>query len=304
MKLSLLVVGSVALDSVETPFDKVEDALGGSATFISVAASYFSEPVHLVGVVGEDFAREHIDMFKKHNIDLEGLQIIEGSETFRWSGKYRDDFNTRDTISTNLNVFEDFHPVIPENAKNDEFVLLGNIQPSLQMNVLEQMTNPKLVVLDTMNLWIKHTKDDLLKVLKKIDVFVINDSEAKELAEENNLFKAAKKIMAMGPEYLIIKKGEHGALLFGEYKIFSAPAYPIDNLFDPTGAGDTFLGGFAAYLHKTRDISFNNMKRAVIYGSVMASFCCEKFSTKGIEDLTAEVIFERFLEFKELSTFE
>ncbi|NLT50818.1 MAG: sugar kinase [Ignavibacteria bacterium] len=302
--MSLLVVGSVALDTVETPFDKAEDALGGSATFISVAASYFTEPVHLVGVVGEDFADEHIEMLKNHKIDLEGLEIIKGRPTFRWSGKYRDDFNTRDTISTNLNVFENFDPNIPEKALSDKFVILGNIQPSLQMKVLEQMKNPEFVVLDTMNLWIKHTKDDLLKVLPKIKVLIINDSEAKELSEVTNLIKAAKIIMAMGPEYLIIKKGEHGALLFGEGKIFSAPAFPIETLFDPTGAGDTFLGGFTAYLHKKGKVDFNEMKKAVIYGSVMASFCCEKFSTKGIEYLKPETIEKRYAEFKELSQFD
>lgn len=302
--MSLLVVGSVALDTVETPFDKAEDALGGSATFISVAASYFAEPVHLVGVVGDDFADEHIKMLKNHKIDLEGLEIIKGRPTFRWSGKYRDDFNTRDTISTNLNVFEDFDPKIPEKALSDKFVILGNIQPSLQMKVLEQMKNPEFVVLDTMNLWIKHTKEDLLKVLPKIKVLIINDSEAKELSEVNNLIKAAKIIMAMGPEYLIIKKGEHGALLFGEGKIFSASAFPIETLFDPTGAGDTFLGGFTAYLHKQGKISFEQMKKAVIYGSVMASFCCEKFSTKGIEYLSPETIEKRYAEFKELSQFD
>lgn len=302
--MSLLVVGSVALDSVETPFDKVEDALGGSATYISVAASYFSGPVHLVAVVGEDFPEEHIKMFEDHKIDLEGLQIIKGRETFRWSGKYHFDLNNRDTISTNLNVFEHFDPVIPEKAKKDKFVLLGNIQPALQMSVLEQMDDPQFVVLDTMNLWINNTKDDLLKVLKKIDVLVINDSEARQLSEEPNLIKSAKIIMEMGPKYLIIKKGEHGALLFGENQVFSAPAYPMENIYDPTGAGDTFLGGFTAYLHKTQDVTFNNMKRAVIYGSSMASFCVEKFSTKGIEELDYLKIRDRFIEFRELSRFD
>lgn len=299
--MGLLVVGSVAFDSVETPFDKIDNALGGSATYISLAASYFTAPVNLVGVVGDDFGKENIKLLEDHNIDLTGLEIVEGEKTFRWGGKYHYDLNTRDTLFTDLNVFENFNPVIPEAMQSSRFLVLGNIMPSLQLKVLDQMNDPKFVVCDTMNLWIDNTKTDLLKVLKRIDLLVINDSEARLLTDEPNLIKAARAIQEMGPNYLIIKKGEHGALLFGENKIFSAPAYPLEDIFDPTGAGDTFAGGLIGYLHKTSDINFENLKRAVIYGSTMASFSVEKFSTKGIEDLSNLEIKSRYLEFLELS---
>lgn len=299
--MSLLVVGSVAFDTVETPFDKIDDALGGSATYISLAASYFTAPIKLVAVVGDDFGDEHIKLLEVHNIDLSGLEIIEGEKTFRWGGKYHYDLNMRDTLFTDLNVFENFDPVIPEKMRSSRFLILGNIMPSLQLKVLEQMNEVKFVVCDTMNLWINNAKEDLLKVLKRIDLLVINDSEARLLTDEPNLIKAAKMIQEMGPNYLIIKKGEHGALLFGENKIFSAPAYPLEDIFDPTGAGDVFAGGFIGYLHKTSDVNFENLKRAVIYGSTMASFCVERFSTKGIEDLSNLEIKSRYLEFLELS---
>lgn len=302
--MGLLVVGSIALDNVETPFDKIENALGGSSTYISVSASYFSGPVHVVGVVGDDFDKKYIRMLEDKCIDTEGIQIIPGGKTFRWGGKYHFDLNRRDTLFTELGVFENFDPKIPENYLKDSFVILGNIQPSLQLNVLEQMLDPKFVVCDTMNLWISIAKEELIEVIKKVNVLIINDSEARELSNEPNLIKAAKKIMNIGVPYLIIKKGEHGALLFYEDQIFSAPAYPLENIFDPTGAGDTFAGGFTGYLHKTRDLSFENMKRAVIYGSTMASFCVEKFSTKGLEDLDSLRITERYYEFRELSRFE
>jgi sugar/nucleoside kinase (ribokinase family) len=302
--LSLLVVGSVALDSVETPFDKVEDALGGSATYISLAASYFSAPVELVGIVGDDFPEEYTEMLQQHNVDLEGLQRIKGEKTFRWGGKYHYDLNVRDTLFTDLNAFENFNPVLPERYKKSRYICLGNIDPILQMRVLEQVIDPQFVVCDTMNLWINLMKPDLLKLLKKVHVFILNDSEARMLTEEPNLIKAAKLIRQMGPEILIIKKGEHGAMLFTKDTIFSAPAYPMEIIFDPTGAGDSFAGGFTGYLHKTMDLSPENIKRAVIYGSTMASFCVEKFSTKGLEDLSYLQIQDRFREFKKISNFD
>ncbi|OGU64501.1 MAG: sugar kinase [Ignavibacteria bacterium RBG_16_36_9] len=301
--MSLLVVGSVALDSVETPFDKVDDALGGSATYISLAASYFSAPVELVGVVGDDFPKPYIEMLEQHNVDLEGLQIIEGEKTFRWGGKYHYDLNVRDTLFTELNAFQNFNPIIPESFRKSRYICLGNIDPILQMRVLEQVSDPQFVVCDTMNLWINLMKQDLLKLLKRVHVFILNDSEARMLTEEPNLIKAAKLIRQMGPEILIIKKGEHGAMLFTGDTIFSAPAYPMEMIFDPTGAGDSFAGGFIGYLHQTRDLSPENIKRAVIYGSTMASFCVEKFSTKGLEELSYLQIQDRFREFRKISSF-
>ncbi len=299
--MSLLVVGSVAFDSVETPIDKIDKALGGSATFCSVASSYFADDVKMVGVVGDDFGDKNINMLKDHNIDISGLDIVEGEKTFSYGCVYRDDMNIRDTLFTDLNVFEKFDPVIPNEMKSSPFLLLGNIMPALQLKVLDQMTDVKFSVCDTMNLWIDITRDDLLKVIKRVSLLVINDSEAKMLANEDNLIKAAKKVMTMGPEYLIVKKGEHGALLFGEGKIFSAPAYPLETVFDPTGAGDSFAGGFMGYLTKVEEINFEAMKKAVLYGSALASFCVGEFSTKGIENKTKEDIEKRFNEFVELS---
>ena len=301
--MGLLVVGSVALDSVATPFDKVEEALGGSATFISIASGYFAKPVYLVGTVGEDFPKRYIDLLKKHEIDLEGLQIVPG-KTFRWSGKYHYDLNVRDTLLTELNVFEKFDPVIPAKFRKAEYVCLGNIDPVLQMKVLDQLDNPQFVVCDTMNYWIEGKLNDLMKLLPRVSVLIINDSEARLLAAEPNLVKAAKKIREMGPKILIIKKGEHGALLFMKDMIFSAPAYPMEMIYDPTGAGDTFAGGFIGYLYRTKDLSAENMKCAVIYGSTMASFCVEQFSTGGLEQLSYPKIKERFREFLKLSKFD
>lgn len=302
--MDLLVVGSVGLDYVETPFGKIENALGGAAVYASLSASYFTNPVKLVGVVGDDFPQEHNSMLKDHAVDLDNLEVVKNSKTFRWGGKYHYDLNSRDTIYTDLNVFENFDPVIPEKSRKNSFVILGNIQPSLQLSVIEQLKGNNFIVCDTMNLWINTTLDELKKVLERIDVLIINDSEARLLSDEANLIKSAKIIRGMGPKYLIVKKGEHGALLFHENTIFSAPAYPLESLFDPTGAGDTFLGGFAGYLHNSFDMNFDNVKRAVIYGSTMASFCVEKFSTKGLEDLDNLQIHNRFIEFRELSRFD
>ena len=299
--MSLLVVGSVAFDSVETPVDKIEMALGGSAVYCSVTASYFADDVKMIGVVGDDFGDKNIEMLKKHNIDISGLEIVEGEKTFSYGCVYRDDMNVRDTLFTDLNVFEKFDPIIPEEMRDIPYLLLGNIMPSLQLKVLDQMRNLKFTICDTMNLWIDITKDDLIKVIKRVNLLVVNDSEAKMLVNENNLIKAAKKILTMGPEYLIIKKGEHGAMLFGEGKIFSVPAYPLESVFDPTGAGDSFAGGFNGYLTNAEEINFETMKKAVLYGSTMASFCVEKFSTLGIENKTKEEIEKRFNEFVELS---
>jgi sugar/nucleoside kinase (ribokinase family) len=302
--LGLLVVGSLGLDTVETPFDKVEDALGGSATFISLAASYFSGPVELVGIVGSDFPKKFIDTLIDHNVDLEGLQIVEGGKTFRWAGKYHYDLNVRDTLFTHLNVFEKFDPIIPESFRKAKYVCLGNIDPILQEKVLDQLEGPQFIVCDTMNYWIEGKLIELLKLLPRVNVLIINDSEARLLAHDPNLIRAAKKIIEFGPDILIIKKGEHGALLFTEDTIFSAPAYPMETIFDPTGAGDSFAGGFIGYLYKTRDLSAENLKRAVIYGSTMASFCVEQFSTKALEDLSYLGIQDRYREFMKLSRFD
>jgi len=296
-----LIVGSVALDSVESPFGKVDDSLGGAATYISIAASYFSKPIQIVAIVGGDFPKEHIELLKSHSIDLEGLQIIEDGKTFRWGGKYHQDLNVRDTLFTDLNVFQTFNPVIPEKYKKTKYVCLGNIDPTLQRQVLGQIEKPKLVICDTMNYWIEGTNAELLKTLKLVDVLVLNDSEAKLLANEANLIKAAKIILKMGPSRVIVKKGEHGAMLITEKTIFSAPAYPLETIFDPTGAGDSFAGGLIGWISKTDDISDDNLKRAILYGSTMASFCCEKFSVSGLLSLDESKIQSRYKEFVNLS---
>ncbi len=301
--MSVLVVGSIALDYIETPFDKIDNALGGSTTYIALSASYFTGPIRIVGVVGDDFNEQHLRLLDENHIDLEGLQVVKGEKTFRYGCKYHYDLNMRESLYTELNVFEKFDPVIPEKSKRDGFIILGNIDPVLQLNVLNQLENPKFVVCDTMNFWIDGKKDDLLKVLPKVDVLIINDSEARLLAKEPNLIKAAAIIRQLGPEHLIIKKGEHGALLFSGEEIFSAPAYPMENIIDPTGAGDSFAGAFTGYLHKTQDLSVENLKRAVVFGSVVASFCVEQFSTKGIESLSYLQIHERFLQLKRISGF-
>jgi len=302
--MSLLVIGSLALDTIETPFGKAERTLGGSATFISTSASYFTSPVRLVGIVGYDFPEEEIEFLKSKKIDISGLEISETKKTFHWHGKYDFDLNSRETLVTELNAFETFDPVISDKFKDSEYVCLGNLHPKLQKKVIEQMTKPKLVMCDTMNFWIEGALDVLLEILKLVNLLVINDSEARELSKEFNLVSAAKKIMSMGPETVIIKKGEHGALLFTKDMIFSAPAYPLEMVFDPTGAGDTFAGGMMGWLAKTDDLSEKNLKLAVIYGSAMASLAVEKFSLDGIRDLTQEEIKNRFNEFKKLTHFE
>ena len=301
--MSLLVVGSVALDTIETPFGKVHETLGGSAVYISAAASYFAAPVRLVGIVGGDFPSSAIDFLDERSIDLEGMEKVENGKTFRWSGKYHYDLNMRDTVFTKLNVFEKFDPKIPEAYRKSRYVCLGNIDPVLQRKVLDQIEKPRLVVGDTMNFWIEGKRDELLKTMKHFDVLIINDSEARLLTQEPNLIRAGKKIIGMGPKILIIKKGEHGALLLTENTIFSAPAYPMENIYDPTGAGDTFAGGFIGWLDKCDDISDENLKKAVIYGSTMASFCVEKFGVDGMRELTYLKIQDRFRSFRDLSKF-
>jgi sugar/nucleoside kinase (ribokinase family) len=302
--VSVLVVGSVALDAIETPFGSVVDALGGSALFISAAASYFFSPIRLVGVVGGDFPKRGMDFFEERNIDLEGLQVIKEGKTFRWSGRYHYDLNERDTLSTELNVFEKFDPKIPDTYRKSRFVCLGNIDPVLQRRVLDQIEKPRVVICDTMNYWIERKHKELQETLRLINVLILNDSEARLLSKEPNLIKAAKTIRGMGPSVVIIKKGEHGALLLTEQVVFSAPAYPMENIFDPTGAGDAFAGGFAGWLARTDDLGEENLKRAVIYGSTLASFCVEKFGVEGLADLTYLHIQDRFREFRELSRFE
>jgi sugar/nucleoside kinase (ribokinase family) len=302
--VSLLIVGSVALDSVETPFGKATEALGGSAVYISVAASYFTVPIRLVGVVGGDFPKEHIRFLESRQIDLDGLQIIEDGKTFRWGGKYHYDLNVRDTLFTELNVFKDFNPMIPEGFKNSGYVCLGNIDPVLQLQVLNKIARPRLVVGDTMNYWIETKPKELAETMKFMDVIIVNDSEARLLTQEPNLIKAAKKIIGMGPHSVIIKKGEHGAMLVKEDTIFSAPAYPLETIFDPTGAGDSFAGGFIGWLARTDDLSVANLKRAVVYGSALASFCVEQFSVDSLRDLSYLKIHDRYHSFMDLSHFD
>jgi sugar/nucleoside kinase (ribokinase family) len=299
--MSLLVVGSVAYDGIETPFGKTDRILGGSATYISLTSSFFSDDVNLVGVVGKDFDQQDIELLKQKNIDLEGLQIDKGGNTFFWKGKYHYDLNNRDTLETQLNVFEHFDPVIPESYKNCKYVALGNIEPGLQLKVLDQVNRPELVVMDTMNFWIEGTPDALKKTLNRIDMLVVNDSEARELTGEPNLIKAAAIIREMGPEHLIIKKGEHGALLFSGGEIFSAPAFPVIDIFDPTGAGDTFMGGLLGWISYTNDLAPVNLRRAVIFGSVMASFCVEKFGPERLKSLKEDEIYTRYKQFQALS---
>lgn len=302
--MSILVVGSLGLDTIETPFAKVEDSLGGSAVYISLAASYFCPIVNLVGVVGEDFPEKYIQLLRDHHIDLEGLQIIPNGKTFKWSGRYEYDMNSRVTLSTELNVFQNFNPIIPESYRDSKYVVLGNIDPELQINVLKQLRKPKFVVCDTMNYWIERKRDSLLELLKMVDMLVVNDSEARLLANHPNLIHAGKMILKMGPKKLVIKKGEHGALLMTDETLFIAPAYPLENINDPTGAGDSFAGGMIGYLSKVDKINNEELKRAIVYGSVIASFCVEKFSVDGLLDLNYLKIKDRFHQFFSITHFE
>lgn len=302
--MSLLTVGSVAFDALETPFGKTDKIIGGAATYITLSASYFVRPNNLVAVVGDDFPQSMIDIFESHGVDTEGLEIRQGEKTFFWSGKYHNDMNTRDTVDVQLNVMESFDPIIPDSYQGCQYLMLGNTAPAIQKMVVDRLTTrPKLIVLDTMNLWIDIANADLKTLLPLVDVLVLNDEEARMLTGDYALVRAATTIRNMGPKTVIIKKGEHGALLFQDNNIFFAPALPLEEVFDPTGAGDTFAGGFIGHLAKTDDISFDNMKRAVIYGSAMASFCVEKFGAERIIDLSAEEIQDRVNQFVKLSAF-
>ena len=301
----LVIVGTVAFDAIETPFGKTDKILGGAATYIGLSAANFDVDQAAVSVVGGDFPQEYLDLLKNKNVDIEGIEIVKDGKTFFWSGKYHNDMNSRDTLATELNVLEHFNPVVPENYRDAEIVMLGNLHPLVQQGVLNQMTKkPKLAILDTMNFWMDIALDDLLAVIKNVDVITINDEEARQLTGEYSLIVAARKIHEMGPKYVVIKKGEHGALLFHDDHMFYAPALPLEEVFDPTGAGDTFAGGFAGYLASTGDISFENMKNAVIYGSTLASFCVEKFGTERMIDLKKDEVNNRLKEFKKLTHFD
>jgi sugar/nucleoside kinase (ribokinase family) len=303
--MSLIVVGSMAFDAIETPFGKSDRIIGGAATYIAWSASNFTKPIKQISVVGYDFPQEELDALKNRGVHLEGVQIKKDEKSFFWSGKYHMDMNTRDTVETQLNVLANFQPVVPESYQDCEFLMLGNLVPAVQLDVIKQLKKrPKLIVMDTMNFWMEIALDDLKTVLKEVDVLMVNDSEARELSHEYSLVKAAKKIMAMGPQYLIIKKGEHGALLFHEENVFFAPALPLEDVFDPTGAGDTFAGGFIGHIARTKDISFENMKTAIIYGSAMASFCVEKFGTERLKEINKEDIDRRVEQFQELVSFD
>ena len=299
--MSLLVIGSVAFDALETPFGKTDKIIGGAATYISLSASYSLKPVKLVAVVGDDFPQSDIQMLEDHGVDVEGLQIKQGEKSFFWSGIYSKDLNSRETLVTELNVLADFDPIIPDAYQDCKYLMLGNLAPQVQRLVIQRLINrPKLIVMDTMNFWMDIALDELIATIEMVDVLSINDEEARQLSGEYSLVKAAKKIMGMGPKFLIIKKGEHGALLFHKNKVFYAPALPLEEVFDPTGAGDTFAGGFIGHLAATDDISFENMKRAVIHGSAMASFCVEKFGTERLLNLSAEEVEAREAQFAEL----
>jgi len=302
----LVIVGTVAFDAIETPFGKTDKILGGAATYIGFSAANFDNvDAAAVSVVGGDFPQEYLNLLTDRKINIEGIEVVKEGKTFFWSGKYHNDMNTRDTLATELNVLEHFTPVVPESYKDADIVMLGNLHPLTQQSVLDQMSKkPKLAILDTMNFWMDIAMDDLKAVIKNIDVITINDEEARQLSGEYSLVNAAKKIHEMGPKYVVIKKGEHGALLFSEGNMFYAPALPLAEVFDPTGAGDTFAGGFAGYIAKTGNISFENMKKAVIYGSALASFCVEKFGTERMLTLTAKEIFERLQQFKDLTQFD
>jgi len=301
----LLIVGTVAFDAIETPFGQTDKILGGAATYISLSASQFGVKSGIVSVVGGDFPKEYLEKLNTKNINTDGIEIIEDGKTFFWKGVYHNDLNSRDTLITDLNVLADFNPIVPEEFKGTDFLMLGNLHPAVQMSVIKQIpVRPKLVVLDTMNFWMDNTLDELMEVIEKIDVITINDEEARQLSGEYSLVKAAQKIHKMGPKFVVIKKGEHGALLFNNGDVFFAPALPLEEVFDPTGAGDTFAGGFIGHIAKSGDISFDNMKRAVISGSNLASFCVEKFGTERMENLSDDEIQKRLLQFKLLTQFD
>jgi sugar/nucleoside kinase (ribokinase family) len=301
----LLIVGTVAFDAIETPFGKTDKILGGAGTYIGLSASFFNLQSAIVSVVGDDFPKEYLDLLTDRNIDISGLEVVKGGKTFFWSGRYHNDLNSRDTLDTQLNVLADFQPKVPENYKNADVVMLGNLHPLVQSGVLDQMTTkPKLVVLDTMNFWMDCALPELLEVIKRVDVITINDEEARQLSGEYSLVKAAAKIQAMGPKYVVIKKGEHGALLFHDQNVFFAPALPLEEVFDPTGAGDTFAGGFAGFITQSENVSFENMKNAIIYGSNLASFCVEKFGTERMVSLEKDEVVSRLKQFKSLTQFD
>ncbi len=304
--MSLLTVGTVAFDAIETPFGKTDKIIGGAATYISLAASYFTREIEMISTIGGDFPKDFIKDLNSRGVGTSGLQIFEDQNSFFWSGKYHNDMNTRDTLATELNVLANFEPKVPDSAKNADFLMLGNLTPAVQKSVIDQMEKrPDLVAMDTMNFWMETAMDDLKETLKHVDVLLINDEEARQLSGDYSLVVAAEKILQMGPKFLVIKKGEHGALLFNsEKQVFFAPALPLEEVFDPTGAGDTFAGGFMGYLAHAKDISFENMKRAVIYGSAMASFCVEKFGTDRLLNLREQEIEERVQEFVDLVQFE
>jgi sugar/nucleoside kinase (ribokinase family) len=299
--MSLLTVGTVAFDTIETSFGIAERVVGGSCTYVSMAASYFTKNINLTAVVGDDFPQSELDYLHSRGINLEGLEIRKGEKSFFWHGRYHKDMNGRDTLVTDLNVLADFNPKLPESYRNSDFVMLGNLTPDVQMSIIQQMSKrPKLIALDTMNFWMDVAMKPLLKVIKKVQVLIINDEEARQLSGEHSLRKAATKILTMGPKYLIIKKGEHGAMLFHKNDVFYVPALPLEEVYDPTGAGDTFAGGFMGYIASTGKPSFENMKRAIIYGSALASFCVEKFSTENLKNLTDEQIRERVAQFTKM----
>ncbi|OAB31361.1 Sugar or nucleoside kinase, ribokinase family [Flavobacterium fryxellicola] len=301
----LLIVGTVAFDAIETPFGKTDKILGGAGTYIGLSASFFNLQSAIVSVVGDDFPQEYLDLLTARNIDITGLEVVKGGKTFFWSGRYHNDLNSRDTLDTQLNVLADFQPKVPQDYKNSDIVMLGNLHPLVQSSVLDQMdTQPKLIVLDTMNFWMDCALPELLAVIKRVDVITINDEEARQLSGEYSLVKAAAKIHTMGPKYVVIKKGEHGALIFHNKEVFFAPALPLEEVFDPTGAGDTFAGGFAGYLTQSENISFENMKNAIIQGSNLASFCVEKFGTERMVDLDKEEVVSRLQQFKSLTQFD
>ena len=303
--MSLITVGTMAFDAIETPFGKVDQIVGGSALYVAYAASNFVKPVQQISIVGYDFPKEEMDELKRRGVQLEGVEIVLDKKSFFWSGRYHEDMNSRDTLITDLNVLADFNPKVPESYQGAEFLMLGNLAPSIQLSVIKQLRKrPKLIVMDTMNFWMEIAMDELKEVLKHVDMLMVNDAEARQLTGQFSLVKAAKAILAMGPKYLIIKKGEHGALLFDDNSVFFAPALPLEEVFDPTGAGDTFAGGFIGHLAKTDDISFENMKRAIIIGSAMASFCVEKFGATRLKEVNKEDILNRIQQFKDLVSFE